>query len=108
MVNGNLGRIKIKHELQNLKASGEQDLRDTVIWVLKQLKEATTTEIADKAERIPRDCIELVSSALISLLRDGRVNRTISKEKKAYVWSLTSLNESEVSENCSEPCCVRT
>ncbi|MFX1538051.1 MAG: hypothetical protein ACFFDI_27980 [Promethearchaeota archaeon] len=107
MVNGNLERTKIKHELQSLKASREQDLPDTVIWVLKQLKEATTTEIADKAEEISHDCRELVSRALISLLRDGRVNRTVSKEKNAYVWSLTSLNESEVSKNCSEPCCVR-
>ncbi|MFX0061869.1 MAG: YeeE/YedE thiosulfate transporter family protein [Candidatus Hermodarchaeota archaeon] len=72
------------------KEEGERDPRDTITWALKHLKEATTTEIIDKAAEISHDCKDRVSGTLAVLLRDGVVKREISKEKKAFVWSLVN------------------
>ncbi|MFX1534614.1 MAG: hypothetical protein ACFFDI_10365, partial [Promethearchaeota archaeon] len=69
---------------------GERDPRDTITWALGHLNEATTTEIIEKVAEISRDCKDRVSGTLAVLLRDGVVKRAISKEKKAFVWSLVN------------------
>ncbi len=69
---------------------GERDPRDTITWALRHLNEATTTEIIDKVAEISHNCKDRVSGTLSVLLRDGVVKRAISKEKKAFVWSLVN------------------
>ncbi|MFX1536724.1 MAG: YeeE/YedE thiosulfate transporter family protein, partial [Promethearchaeota archaeon] len=71
----------------------ERDPRETVIWALTQLQEATTTEIIDYVAQVSHECKDRVSGALATLLREGVVKRAISKEKKGFVWSLSLIGE---------------
>ncbi|MFX0093355.1 MAG: YeeE/YedE thiosulfate transporter family protein [Candidatus Hodarchaeota archaeon] len=83
--------------------SKDWEPRDTVIWTLTQLKEATTTEIIEKAGQISHECKDRVSGNLAILLKEGIVQRTISKEKKAFVWSLVSPEEISFSSRRGSP-----
>ncbi|MFX1253723.1 MAG: YeeE/YedE thiosulfate transporter family protein [Promethearchaeota archaeon] len=89
-----LNRARARKQIAEIiplpEGEGERDPRDTITWALKHLKEATTTEIIDKASEISHDCKDRVSGTLAVLLRDGVVKREISKEKKAFVWSLVN------------------
>ncbi|MFX0065194.1 MAG: YeeE/YedE thiosulfate transporter family protein [Candidatus Hermodarchaeota archaeon] len=89
-----LERVKIRSQTPDTipeipQEIEERDPRETVIWALTQLQEATTTEIIDYVAQISHECKDRVSGALATLLREDIVKRTISKKKKGFVWSLS-------------------
>lgn len=67
---------------------GKIDSKELVIWTITQLNEATTTEIMEMASKISSECKDRLSATLASLLNEGKIQKKLSKEKKAIIWSL--------------------
>jgi hypothetical protein len=64
------------------------DPKRTVVLILEDFPEATTAEIIDEAATISNECKDRVPRTLISLEKEGVIQKAISKEKKAIVWKL--------------------
>ncbi|MFW9779168.1 MAG: hypothetical protein ACFFE8_09975 [Candidatus Heimdallarchaeota archaeon] len=60
-----------------------------ILLLLKDMVEATTAEIVNEASIISADCKDRVPAAIAGLNRAGMLHRSISREKKAIVWSLS-------------------
>ena len=56
--------------------------------VLNNLIEATTAEIIEEATKISVDCRDKIPSSLMSLYREKKVDKRISKERKGIIWFL--------------------
>ncbi|MFW9854750.1 MAG: hypothetical protein ACFFFG_06800 [Candidatus Thorarchaeota archaeon] len=73
-----------------------------ILLLLKDMVEATTAEIVNEASIISADCKDRVPAAIAGLNRAGMLLRSISREKKAIVWSLSarvdlsSLNSQDI------------
>ncbi len=68
----------------------DQDTAKTlIIELLKDMKEATTAELIEEAETLGiAECRDRVPAALAELSSQGLITKTISKEKKAIIWTL--------------------
>lgn len=66
------------------------DPKETITMILKDLGEATTTEIIDESSRVSAECKDRIPEALVALENDQKVTKRFSKEKKGYVWALVS------------------
>jgi hypothetical protein len=64
------------------------DPKKTLVLILEDFPEATTAEIIDEAANISNECKDRVPRTLISLEKEGVIQKAISKEKKAIVWKL--------------------
>lgn len=54
------------------------------------MKEATTSELIEEAETLGIDeCRDRVPAALAELSSQGLIMKTISKERKAIIWTLS-------------------
>ncbi|MHA2366330.1 MAG: hypothetical protein ACXAC7_20405 [Candidatus Hodarchaeales archaeon] len=69
------------------------DPKQTVLLILEDLGEASTAEIIEEAALLSNECKDRVPRSLLALYRDGKVNRRISKEKKAILWSLDEVKK---------------
>jgi len=66
--------------------------KELVLLLLKDMGEATTEELITEAEIMGLDeCRDRVPVAIADLNSDGLLNKKLSKEKKAIVWSLSDL-----------------
>ncbi len=60
-----------------------------VIELLKDIKEATTAELIKEAESLGIDeCSDRIPAALAELGSQELITKTLSREKKAIIWSL--------------------
>lgn len=68
----------------------DQDKAKTlIIALLDDLKEATTAELIDEAETLGiAECRDRVPAALAELNSQGLIQKIISRERKALIWSL--------------------
>ncbi|MFX0013999.1 MAG: hypothetical protein ACFFB2_13695 [Promethearchaeota archaeon] len=74
-------------------AMKDQDTANTlIIELLKDLKEATTVELIKEAETLGLpECRDRIPAALAELSSQGIITKTISREKKAIIWSLSAI-----------------
>ncbi|MFX0087044.1 MAG: hypothetical protein ACFFAU_15405 [Candidatus Hodarchaeota archaeon] len=64
--------------------------RRLIMFTLQDLGEATTEELIAEAEILGiAECRDRIPSAIADLNEEGLLNRKLSKEKKAIVWSLS-------------------
>ena len=64
--------------------------RKLIMFVLQDMGEATTEELIAEAETLGiAECRDRIPSAIADLNAEGLVNKKLSKEKKAIVWSLS-------------------
>ncbi|MHA1909876.1 MAG: DUF4386 family protein [Candidatus Thorarchaeota archaeon] len=68
----------------------DDDSMSRVVKILMDLGEATTTEIITEATKESDQCRDRVPRTLTALESEGRVTKAFSKEKKGFVWSLSS------------------
>lgn len=68
----------------------DQDKTNTLILeLLKDMKEATTTELIKEAESLGiNECSDRIPAALAELNFQGLITKIISREKKAIIWTL--------------------
>jgi len=66
----------------------DPDSKTRVIKILKNLGEATTTEIIAEASKASLECRDRVPRTLKALENDNEVSKRFSKEKKGFVWTL--------------------
>ncbi len=68
----------------------DQDKAKTlIIALLEDMIEATTAELIDEAETLGiAECRDRVPAALAELNSQGLIQKTISREKRALIWSL--------------------
>jgi hypothetical protein len=66
------------------------DPKETIAMILKDLGEATTTEIIEESSRVSAECKDRIPEALRALESEEVVTKRFSKEKKGYVWTLVS------------------
>ncbi|MFW9770222.1 MAG: hypothetical protein ACFFEM_15505, partial [Candidatus Thorarchaeota archaeon] len=64
------------------------DPRITITMILEELGEATTTEIIEESAKVSAECKDRIPEALRVLESENKIAKTLSKEKKGYVWSL--------------------
>ena len=64
------------------------DPKDTITMILEELGEATTTEIIEESSKVSAECKDRIPEALKVLESENKITKTLSKEKKGYVWSL--------------------
>lgn len=70
--------------------------KELVLLLLKDMGEATTEELITEAEFMSMDeCRDKVPVAIADLNSEGLLNKKLSKEKKAIVWSLSDLVDIE-------------
>ena len=55
---------------------------------LEKNKSGTTEELIEYVSKEAEECRDKVPQALLSLVRDGKVSKSLSKTKKAFIWSL--------------------
>ena len=72
------------------KIAEPSDPRETIINILEDLGEATTTEIIDESSKVSSECKDRIPNTLIALEKDKEVTKRFSKEKRGYVWTLVS------------------
>lgn len=63
------------------------DPKETVIAVLNELGEASTSEIVEIVSRRSKQCKDRIPKTLIILEKENKIVKKISKERKAIVWS---------------------
>ena len=63
------------------------DPKETVIAVLNELGEASTFEIIEILSRRSKECKDRIPKTLITLEKENKIVKKISKERKAIVWS---------------------
>ena len=69
-----------------------ESARNLILLFLKDMGEATTEELISEAEILGiAECRDRVPSAIADLNSEGLLNKRLSKEKKAIVWSLSEL-----------------
>lgn len=66
------------------------DPRETITMILKDVGEATTAEIIEESSRVSAECKDRIPETLVALENDKLVTKRFSKEKKGYVWTLSS------------------
>ncbi len=67
----------------------QEKAQKLIVLLLEDMKEATTVELIEEAESLGiAECRDRVPAALAELSSQGLLVKTISKEKKALVWSL--------------------
>lgn len=68
----------------------DQDTTNTlIIELLKDMNEATTTELIEEAEMLGMaECRDRIPAALAELNSQGLITKTLSREKKAIIWTL--------------------
>ncbi len=72
----------------------QKKAKTLIILLLEDLKEATTAELIEEAETLGMDeCRDRVPAALAELSYQGLLKKTISKEKKAIIWTLPEKKE---------------
>jgi hypothetical protein len=64
------------------------DPKDTIAMILEELGEATTMEIIEESTKVSAECKDRIPEALRALESENKVTKSLSKEKKGYVWSL--------------------
>ena len=72
------------------KIAEPSDPRETIINILEDLGEATTTEIIDESSKVSSECKDRIPNTLIALEKDKEITKRFSKEKRGYVWTLVS------------------
>ena len=61
-----------------------------ILFLLDDMGEATTEELIKEAETLGvAECRDRVPPSIAALYDEGMLNRKLSKEKKAIVWSLS-------------------
>lgn len=63
---------------------------ETITIILQKLSEATTKEIIAEASKISPECPDRIPGTLLELEQEEKVSKRFSKEKKGYVWTLSS------------------
>ncbi len=67
----------------------QEKAQKLIVLLLEDMKEATTVELIEEAETLGiAECRDRVPAALAELSSQGLIVKSISKEKKALVWSL--------------------
>ena len=69
-------------------ASELPDPKETITMILEDLGEATTAEIIVRASQVSQECKDRIPNTLVTLEKEKKVIKRISKEKKALVWTL--------------------
>ena len=72
----------------NKLSSDSDDSKRKILQLLKDIGEASTAEVIDKASNLGERCKDLVPVILVVLEKEKKVSRKISKEKKAIIWSV--------------------
>lgn len=72
--------------IKNLLSNSDES-KSKVLNLLKDLGEASTAEIIEKASKLSGRCKDLVPVILVVLEKEKKVSRRISKEKKAIIWT---------------------
>lgn len=72
-----------------------QKTKRLILLLLKDMGQATTEELINEADALGiAECRDRVPSAIADLKDDGKINKTLSREKKAIIWSLNeSVNQ---------------
>ena len=71
------------------------DPKETITMILKQMGEATTTEIIDESSKVSAECKDRIPEALSAMEAENRVTKKLSREKKGYVWTLVGGSSDE-------------
>lgn len=71
-------------------SSQRSDPKKAVIMILEDLGEATTAEIVDEAAAVSNDCKDRIPHTLVLMEKDRIIKKSISKTKRAIVWSLVT------------------
>ncbi|MFX0184336.1 MAG: hypothetical protein ACFE95_14730 [Candidatus Hodarchaeota archaeon] len=67
----------------------QETAKEFIILLLEDMKEATTAELMNEIEKLGvPECRDRVPSALAELSSKGLIKKSISREKKAIMWSL--------------------
>ena len=67
----------------------QEKAQKLIVLLLEDMEEATTVELIEEAETLGiAECRDRVPAALAELSSQGLIVKSISKEKKALVWSL--------------------
>jgi hypothetical protein len=66
------------------------DPKETITMLLKEMGEATTTEIMDESERVSAECKDRIPETLKNMEEENLVAKKLSREKRGYVWSLVT------------------
>ncbi len=70
--------------------ANSDESKQKVLNLLKELGEASTAEVIERASKLTGRCKDLVPVILVVLEKEKKVSRRLSKEKKAIVWSVLS------------------
>lgn len=70
----------------------DEDAKTAILVVLEELGEASTFEVMEEASKIASQCKDQAVSILMTLEKEKKVTKSISKEKKAIVWKLIQKN----------------
>ncbi|MHA2227417.1 MAG: hypothetical protein ACXAC8_19525 [Candidatus Hodarchaeales archaeon] len=61
-----------------------------IIGLLEDMREASTAELINEAEMLGiTECRDRVPSALATLASEGKIDKRISREKKAIIWTIS-------------------
>ncbi len=66
----------------------KKDTEKRIISILKEISEATTSEIVELAMKEDKDCKDRIPGALVALRENNLIKRRLSKEKRAVIWSM--------------------
>lgn len=68
----------------------QETTKTLVVELLKDMKEATTVELIREAETLGiAECVDRIPAALAELNSQGLILKTISRERKAILWTLS-------------------
>lgn len=67
----------------------QERTKTLIVMLLEDMKEATTTELIEEADTLGiSECRDRVPAALAELVSEGKIQKRISREKKALLWTL--------------------
>jgi hypothetical protein len=68
----------------------QETTKTLIVELLKDMKEATTLELIKEAETLGiAECADRVPAALAELNSQGLIQKAISRERKAILWTLS-------------------
>ena len=63
--------------------------RELILSYLEKNKSASTGELITFVSKEAKDCVDKVPQVLLTLSKEKKIVKVISKEKKGFIWSLT-------------------
>lgn len=75
-----------------ISSIGLKETKNIILDILQHGSLLSTAEIIDLAIKKSNNCRDKIPQALVLLQNDGLIEKRLSKEKKGFIWKLTSFN----------------